>query len=51
MLGTSVPETSVNKDNSTTFRKDKVRFAFKGSSAPPAGDAVSSKDPDQGEFG
>jgi hypothetical protein len=51
MLGTSVPETSVNKDNDTTLRKNKVRSAFKGDSAPPAGDAVSSQDLDQGEFG
>jgi hypothetical protein len=48
MLRTSVPETSVNKDNNTSLRKDKVWFAFKGESAPPAADPVSSQDPDQG---
>jgi len=51
MLRTSVPETSVNKDNNTPFRKDKVRFAFKRDSAPPTGNAVFSQNPNQGEFG
>ena len=51
VFGAAMPETAINEHRHPGFWEDKIRPAKNGLMPPPAGEAMPSEEPHQGQFG